>query len=767
MEISDYPAQPLTLKSLKNLKLIFTAQYQMKMKQHNKLCNKMLVIAFGAALVLASTSVQAEIREWTSADGAKLKAEFVGSSGAGATAMVKLKLEDGKIVNYAVSKLSEADRIFVKGNLPTDPSALAAEIDTLVLNKLKESYYGLRDELAALPGNTELTAAEKAKRKSEIEKEMQMCIPNEMTKDNQFLRRIYLDIAGRIPTFTEAELFLNSRSPNKRAELIDKLLDSEGFSMRMFNYFADLFRVRDGVFMMGNGDLKADPYIEYLKESIKTDKHYDVMVKEMLTASGKIWENPATGYLLADSGMRLCNLSNTFTVLMGTEITCAQCHDHPFEEVYQMDFYRMAAFMGETETRARGNMMMGGTSYRQEVDRMSAILKKAGKLREREKTDRQLGRMLGTNSIQVNDTGSNAIKLPHDYRYDDGEPNGKVEPGAYFGDRVDMTKYKKPREAFADWVVSPSNPRFTTNTVNRLWKMAFGVAQIEPVYNIPGHLDGQAENYELLTFLETMMKDLDFSIKDFFRVIYNTKTYQREAETMSPSLTQMDKGTYHFPGPVLRRMTAEQMWDSLVTLTTPDPEAVIRRGASEYRDLMNVDTTTLKSADAIMKYKDRFRKIGALRSDEGGMVGREDSVGGERMFRASELRQPERVTHFLRMFGQSDRQLIENQFTGGSSPQVMALLNGKITNAVLTSPDAYLIKEIAFGKGSKRDKVDKIFLSVLCRYPTSEEKSKAQSGLRAKKNRNVPNQDRAAAEASSIGDVIWALVNTREFMFIQ
>ena len=726
-----------------------------------------LMIAVGAVIFLMANFARAEMREWTSSDGRKLKAEFAGTTGAGATAMVKLKLEDGKLISYAVSKLSEADRLFVKGNLPTDPKALAAEIDAMVLSKMKESYYALRDELAALPQNTELTNADKIKRKAEIEKEMQMCVPNEMTTDNQFLRRIYLDVAGRIPTFAEAESFLNDRSPDKRAKLINKLLDSDAFSMRMYNYFADLFRIRDGVFMMGNGYVKADPFIEYIKNSVKEDKHYDVMVKEMLTATGKIWENPATGYLLADSGMRLCNLSNTFTVLMGTEITCAQCHDHPFEEVYQMDFYKMAAFMGETETRARGKMMMGGTNYRQEVERMSKVLKSAGKLRKNQNQDRQLGQMLGTNSVQVVDTGSNAIKLPHDYRYDDGEPNGKVEPGTYFGDVVDMKKYKNPREAFADWIVSPGNPRFTINTVNRFWKLAFGVAQIEPVYNIPGHLDGQAENYELLTFLETMMKDQDYSIKDFFRVVFNTKTYQREAETLSPSLTQLDKGTYHFPGPILRRMTAEQMWDSLVTLTTPDPEAIIRRGASDYRDLMNQDTTSLKTADEIMNYKDHFRKIGALRSDEGGKVGREANIGGEQMVRASELRQPERVTHFLRLFGQSDRQLIENQFTSGSSPQVMALLNGKVTNAVLTSPDAYLIKEIAFGKGSKRDKVDKIFLSVLCRYPTAEEKSKAQSGMRAKRNRDLPDQARISAEASAIGDVIWALVNTREFMFIQ
>jgi hypothetical protein len=97
----------------------------------------------------------------------------------------------------------------------------------------------------------------------------------------------------------------------------------------------------------------------------------------------------------------------------------------------------------------------------------------------------------------------------------------------------------------------------------------------------------------------------------------------------------------------------------------------------------------------------------------------------------------------------------------------MALLNGEITNRVLTSPDAYLVKEIAFGKGSKRDNVDKIFLSVLSRYPTSQEKTMAQSGMRAKTDREMSEDQKLQAEAMAIGNVIWALVNTREFMFIQ
>ncbi len=732
-----------------------------------KLCSHLAILLVGACL---TPLLQAEIRTWTSADGRTLQAEFVGTTGSGATAMVKLKNADGSIIEYPVSKLSEQDRIFVKGNLPTDPAALAAEIDKLVVNKLKEAYYGLRDELAALPQNTELSAEDKVKRKEEIEREMQMCVPNEMTNDFQFLRRIYLDVAGRIPTYDEAEAFLNDRAPNKRAVLIDKLLDSEGYVMRMYNYYADLLRIREGITMMGNGDLKVDPYMEFIKQSIREDKPLDDLVKELLTAKGKVWENPAVGYLISDQGMRMCNLSNTFTIFMGTEITCAQCHDHPFEEVFQMDFYKMAAFMGETETSARGGDMMmmgGGGNYRAEVDRMNKLLKDAGKLRPNQNEDQNLRQWIGTHRVQVVDTDSNGVKLPHDYKYDDGEPNASVEPGAYFGPNVELSKFNSPREAFAEWVVSPENPRFTVNAVNRFWKIAFGLAQIEPVYNIPGHLDGQAQNYELLSFLEEMMKDLDYSAKDFFRVLYNTQTYQREAETLTPSLTQVDQGTYHFPGPVLRRMSAEQIWDSLVALTTPDPESVKRVGAARYAEVMNVDYSTLKTADDVMKWKDDWTKVSHLEKYNGDIVSNDDNVGGEQMFRASELRQPMSPDHFLRMFGQSDKQLIENAFTTGSAPQVMALLNGEITNKVLSSPDAYLIKEIAYGKGNKRDNVDKIFLSVLTRYPTAQEKSAATSGLRAKADREASEADKLKAEALGIGNVIWALVNSREFMFIQ
>ncbi len=724
-----------------------------------------LSLLLGGFLAVAMT-VSAQARTWTDTQGRTVEAEYLGTEGAGANTVVKLKLADGKIVNFPVNNLSEPDRLFVMANLPKDPMALAAEIDKLVLNKMKSSYYELQKELAALPQRTDLDNELKLKEKEKLEREMEMCIPNDPTSDQQFLRRIYLDVAGRIPTYDEAERFLSSSDRSKRANLINELLESEAFVMHTFNFYSDLLRIRDGVVMMGNNTLKADPYIEWVKQSIREDRPFNEMVKDMISAEGHIWDNPASGYLMTDDGMRLCNLSNTFTVFLGTEITCAQCHDHPFEEIYQMDFYRLASFMDQTETRGRGNsMMMAGDGYRQELARMNKVLKDAGKLRPNQETDQQLGQIFGTYSYHVHDGGNNSVKLPHDYKYDDGEPNASVQPGAYFGDVVDLEKYESPRDAFADWMVSPSNPRFTVNLVNRLWKRAFGLAQIEPVDNIPGHLDGQAQNYELLTFMEQMMKDLNYSVKDFMRVIYNSQAYQREAEVYSPSLDQVDKGTYHFPGPVLRRMTAEQLWDSLVTLTTPDPDAIVRRGWEHYKELMHTDPSTLQTADDIMKFKEEFNKIGRSLADaesEEMMDSRNAArIGGVQMVRASEMSLPQPPGHFLRMFGQSDKQLIENQFTGGSSPQVMALLNGNITNEVLTSKEAYLIKDIANGKGGKGDKVEKLFLSILTRYPTSSEKSAASSGMRPEE-RGDPD-----SEAKALGNVVWALVNTREFMFIQ
>lgn len=701
------------------------------------------------ALVITAIvpSAIAESRTWTASDGRKVEAEYLGYEGAGGSMQVLLKRADGQEFKFPYANLSEADQLFVRNSVPKDASATAREIDRLVDTKLEEAAIDIRKQGSELFARTDLDAKQKAKDVEELQRQIAMTEANPETSDEQFVRRIYLDVAGRIPTYDEYTRFMDTSSKNKRAELIDELLDSEAFVMHMFNWYSDLLRIRSSVSMNAN-QLMGISYIDWVKDSIRENKPYDVMVREMLTATGKIWDNPASGYLITDLGMPLCNLSNTFTVFLGTEITCAQCHDHPFEEVYQMDFYKMAAFMGGYDGRSRG----GENSGQDNLARMNKLLLDGGKLRDGQKTDNGLGNIVGTFRYDVQDVGEAVAELPHDYKYDDASPNDKVKPGAYFGNIVDLEKFDTPREAFADWMASKENPRFTVNVVNRLWKRVFGLAQIEPVFNIPGHLDGQAQNYELLKYLEDTMRELDYDVKGFLRVLYNTRAYQREATRLTPSLVQIDNGTYHFPGPILRRMTAEQLWDSLVALTIPDADGARMRGWEDYKAVMETDFASIKTADDVLAFKERYSNVGGVGMGE--MMG-STSVGGATMLRASEMQLPQRAGHFLREFGQSDKLLIENQYDTGSAPQVMALLNGDITNKTLTDQDSYLMK-VAAGEG-RGDRVEKIFISILGRLPTSDESGKAKAAAREGRDGEPP----------GYGDLIWALVNTREFMFIQ
>jgi hypothetical protein len=173
-----------------------------------------------------------------------------------------------------------------------------------------------------------------------------------------------------------------------------------------------------------------------------------------------------------------------------------------------------------------------------------------------------------------------------------------------------------------------------------------------------------------------------------------------------------------------------------------------------------------------MNYKKQFSAVGSIKGMSGEMGSKEamaaSRVGGVQMVRASELGLPQRPGTFLRMFGQSNKQLIENNSTHGSTPQVMALLNGKITNQVLTNAKAHLVSEVVNNTRGKGDKTEKIFMSILGRYPTASEKSAASSGMRvSSKEKKATTMSREQQEVAKMGNVIWALLNTREFLFIQ
>lgn len=191
----------------------------------------------------------AEVRTWTDSRGLTIEAEMLGTDSSASGPTVRLKLADGRIVAFPFRSLSAEDQKYVQSRLPADPSRAAAQIDQLILLKLKSANDELKEQLRKVSADSSLSPEDKAKKIEEIEFRLEMTIPTDRLTDEQFLRRAYLNIGGRIPTYEEAVGFLESNARDKRAKLIDHLLNSEAFVSHMFNQLSDLLRIRSQLTM--------------------------------------------------------------------------------------------------------------------------------------------------------------------------------------------------------------------------------------------------------------------------------------------------------------------------------------------------------------------------------------------------------------------------------------------------------------------------------------------------------------------------------------
>jgi hypothetical protein len=447
---------------------------------------------------------------------------------------------------------------------------------------------------------------------------------NPATDDNTFVRRIYLDTIGRIPTTREATEFLNSKDGEKRAKLIDKLLNSEAYVQHFFNYWADVLRLTSS--RNQTGAITGSAYANFVKQSLRENKPYDQFVREMVAAQGKAWDNGAIGYYMRDRGMPLDNMANTVRVFLGTRIECAQCHNHPFDKWTQMQFYKMASFTYGVQTQDYEGGVMGGVRdlLRQQEETLRASIKEperpkrpniTGKMSKEERAELEKKHMAEKKQYEekmrevqklrrdaqekfraknrgykesmsdISDTmrytsvslRERKSSLPHDYQYSDAKPRSLVEPGTMMGHECNTQPGETPLQAYARWMTSSENPRFTTVIANRLWKRVFGLALIEPLDEL---MDTSVPMIpEMEKHLEKLVVDLKYDMKALLRVLYNTKAYQAQVTRQEHA----PGTTYHFTGPLLRRMSAEQMWDSFVTLINPNPD-MINEANREQRD---------------------------------------------------------------------------------------------------------------------------------------------------------------------------------------
>ena len=422
--------------------------------------------------------------------------------------------------------------------------------------------------------------------------------PNKPADDETFLRRTYLKIIGRIPSYSETKAFLSMRGSDKRSKLIDSLLLTEGYVSHWFHFWADILRAKDN---LGNR-MSGVPFVDYIREFIAMNRPYDEWVKEMLSSSGAYWEkgNGGVGYYLRDAGMQLDNMSNTVRVFLGTSLECAQCHDHPFDRWTQKQFYEMAAY-----TEGAGNLRRRGEQNLNTLNRLANTERRRLEQMEQPREARQVRDAARDISdlvqVGLESMGRGKINLPNDYQYDNARPGEQLNAKTIFGLATELDsnfQAKGSRASYANWLASESNPRFTTVIVNRLWKEVFGLALIEPLDNMFD--DTMAIHPELQLHLEKVMVALDYDLKEFLRILYNTQAFQRMSparEVMSrdakdtimpPEVQWVVAGPYQgnptrnsvpyfYQGPLVERMSGEQVWDSLVTLAYPDVDNRKRR----------------------------------------------------------------------------------------------------------------------------------------------------------------------------------------------
>ena len=559
--------------------------------------------------------------------------------------------------------------------------------------------------------------------------------------DYSYVRRVYLTVIGRIPTQKEIISFLDDRDFNKKDKLIQKLLHSNGYINHQLNWWSDMLRIKDRV--QGTNINVGSSYRKWLRESLHNKKKYDEIVKDLVSSTGKLLDGGAAiSYYLRDRGMQEDNLSHTIRIFLGTRLECAMCHNHPFDKWTQKQFYEMTAF-----TSGIGNIRLkdGGKA----IGQLSRAINADG--------DAQAGlfnnwRNQVRDSIQfgIENNGTGSIKLPVDFAESNGNPGDLVTAKAIFTPKPIGETKGGSRKIFADWITSKDNPRFTTMISNRIWKQIFGAGLIEPIDSMMD--DTIASNQPLMKYLERLMVSVDYDLREFQRILLNTKLFQRESKKQDYKTLE----EYNFEGPILRRMTGEQLWDSLVTLVynnIDSKERVYLHNQQDYYPIYErYKDMTGEEIYADFKLLSEENKgnrnlLGIINSEYNNSKKFKD----RNLVRSSYLQYPAPGGHLIRQFGGSDKEQIDNSNSEPNTTQVLNLLNGFVETNILNKKDADFITQMQSEK-SKQNQVNNAFLSILSRKPNSKESGILKDFI---------------DEANGFKHVSWILLNSHEFIFIK
>ena len=469
--------------------------------------------------------------------------------------------------------------------------------------------------------------------------------PSDLADDATFLRRLTIDLAGRLPTTDEASSFLENQDPAKRDQAIERLLTSTDYADFFANKWSSVLRNKR------SSDVKQTTYAfhGWIRDSLYHNRPYDQFVRDVLTATGPAGVHPPVAWYdaVSDASAQVEDVAQLF---LGLRIQCARCHHHPFEKWSQQDYYGVAAFFSQVG-RKPSKLVKGKSDIFHRRGVATAKNPKSGQV--------------------VKPTGL------------DGEP-------------LEIAADQDPRRQLADWMAAPENPFFAPALANRYWKHFFGRGLVDPEDDM--RVTNPACNPDLLDALAQHFIHSGFDLRDLVRTICQSSTYQLSALPNEYNQTDKQNFSRFYP----RRLNAEVLLDAIDQLT-----------------------------ESPTKF-------------EGLPLGT----------RAVQLPDNKFDSYFLTVFGRpQSASACECERSGEANlAQSLHLLN---SSEIQTKVSGARVSRLSGDERPHAARLNELFLAAFARNPSADELEIAAAHI-----------EKGGEEVQkAYEDIVWSLVNTKEFLF--
>jgi hypothetical protein len=482
--------------------------------------------------------------------------------------------------------------------------------------------------------------------------------PSDIADDGAFIRRVTLDITGRLPTAPEMKDFMASKDTNKRAALIDRLLDSPEYADYFANKWSALLRNQRTQPTYARGSYL---FHSWIRDSIAENKPFDQFVREVVAAAGDLDQNPPVAWYRQVKDMKQ-QMEDVAQLFLGTRMQCAQCHHHPFEKWSQQDYYGFAAFFSNVSRKPSSFVGEEMIYHKRGIAQTTNIRSKAA-----------------------------------------------VMPTSLGGETLKLKPEQDPRFALADWMSAKDNPFFSHTLVNRYWKHFFNRGLVEPEDDM--RETNPPVNPELLSALAANFVKSGYDMKQLIRTIVTSATYQLSAVPNAHNAKDRQNFSRYYP----KRLNAEVLYDAVNTL-------------------LDVETTFAGQAPgtrAVALPDNSYNQTTYFLS----VFGRPDSSSACECERSQEAS----LAQSLHLLNASE---IQTQLSRG---------NGRADRLTKdTRPDD--------------DKITDLYHIALSREPNADEVKFARAHL-DKKTAGKSSDEAYKGKKEAYEDILWALLNTKEFLF--